>query len=137
MSIIAQFAITLGAWIVLSILCTNLIGFFVRGLFISPEMDSLLREGHEIIEKEIVRGEIFGTFIPATLLIIFLMILYYLLNLGVAIVALLIMLLRIPDLVWEIKNGKSKTSKQPPIYTLIGIGFWGSLPALWYALYKM
>jgi len=106
----SQLAITFGAWLVLTLVGTNLIGMLVRGLALNAEMKKILAKGGPTFRK--VADEFYkpseerGTNVIAlVLIVIFLGVLYYFWNIGVVIAAVLIMAARIPDLLWDMKHG--------------------------------
>ena len=133
--IVSQFAVTFGAWLILSLVSVNLIGILTRFFLTNLEMDRIAREGGDLTKKIIKEEKRRPTFLALVLIVVFLAALSYYWNFGVVIVALIIMAARIPDLLWEIRHGKSK--KAPPIYMLTSAADWASLPMLWYAIYKM
>ena len=131
----------------------NLIGFFVRGLIVNPDLDLLrLKEegyGDEFIEKSLAmeykknepaakRSNIIMTTIALVLILIYFYLLSLFWNIGVTSIAGIFMLTRLPDLIWEIKNGKKITLKNMPKNTLDYLTTsidWLALPALFYFLY--
>lgn len=137
---LTQFAITFGAWLVLLYASINIIGFLVRGFFTNPEIEKIAVEGSDFTKKlaqEHQSAEKKTDMVTLVLLVAFLAALYYFWNIGVVAAALIIMAARIPDLVWEIKHGRSKIKEMPPIYMLTLVITLASLPVLWYALYQM
>lgn len=107
---ISQLTITFGAWLVLIFIGTNLIGMLVRGLALMSEMKKILAKGSPAFRK--VATEFYKpseekrtNIIALILIIVFLGVLYYFWNIGVVIAAVLIMIVRIPDLLWEMKHG--------------------------------
>ncbi|WP_165912372.1 hypothetical protein [Novosphingobium sp. PhB165] len=61
-------------------------------------------------------------------------------NAGVALVTLAIMLARVPDLNWEIGNGRRSGRadlRKPPFYKAASVILWAALPALWLSLYHL
>jgi hypothetical protein len=125
------------------VVSANLIGFLVRGFFTNPEMGRLAVEGDEFVGKlaQDYQGAQSKTNVVAAILIAaFLFALYYFWNMGVVIAALILMVTRIPDLVWEIENGQKlrvRDMRRPALYKLSIALSWLSLPVLWYALYIM
>jgi hypothetical protein len=138
--ILTQIVVTLVAWFALMLVCTNLVGFAVRGLFTNPEVDKLAAEGNDILAEEHQRTERNTNFVAFSLLTMLLVALYYFWNIGLAISALILMAARVPDLIWEIKHQRQlrmKDMKRPPLYVLSTILSWTSFPVIWYALYRM
>lgn len=106
----SQLAITFGAWLVLIFVGTNLIGMLVRGLALTSEVNKLLAKGSPAFRKvasefykpsEEKRTNVFAFVLFA----VYLGILFYFWNIGVVIVATLVMAARVPDLLWEMKHG--------------------------------
>lgn len=107
---ITQLAITLGAWLILILIGTNLIGMLVRGLALTAEMKKIFAKGSSAFRKVVAEfykpsEEKRTNIIALVLIIIFLGVLYYFWNIGVVVAAVLIMAARIPDLLWEMKHG--------------------------------
>ena|SRR3989338_3559501 len=127
-------------WLVLMLIGTNLVGIVARGLFPIPDMQELEKTAHPIIQTEVARYK--RTNLGFTLFFALLGILYFYLllrfwNLGVLIAAVMLMLARLPDLLWEIRTGRKITRRNAPM----GIGgvfsvfmSWAALPVLWLAL---
>jgi hypothetical protein len=143
MTMLAQFAITFGAWLALLIVSTNLVGFLVRGLFTNPELDRLELEGHDFI-KGVVRQhrktEQTANVVALALVVAFLLALYHFWNVGVAIAAAMLMAARITDVIWELRHASKlrlRDMRQPALWLLNTLLSWMSLPVLWYALYRM
>ena len=137
---ITQFAITFGAWLVLLWTSINLVGLFVRGFASNPEIDKMATEGQDFIKKlakEHQSAERKTNIVALVLIIVFLVALYYFWNIGVVIAALMIMVARIPDLLWEMRHGTAKVKNMPPIYMLTLLIMFAALPVLWYALYQL
>jgi hypothetical protein len=140
---LAQFAITFGAWLVLLFVCTNLVGFLVRGLVTDPEMAQLQAEGHDFMKsimREHRKADHKANIVALILILAFLVALYQFWNAGVVVAALIIMAARIPDLIWEIKHGRKlrlREMTQVALWMLTAVLSWVSLPVLWYALYRM
>ena len=134
-----QLAITFGAWLVLLFASINIIGFLVRGFFTNPEIDKMAVEGSDFIKKlanEHQDAERKMNITAVIVLVAFFAALYYFWNIGVVIVAAMIMFARIPDLVWEIKHGRAKIKEMPSIYMLTLLIDLASLPVLWYAIHQ-
>ena len=89
---------------VIMIISSNVLGFFVRGLFPQKEMEQM---NIEINEFENYSKKIKGiNFLSLILIIAYLYALFHFWNIGISIIGLIFMLIRLPDLIWEIKNGK-------------------------------
>ncbi|MFA6586303.1 MAG: hypothetical protein WCS86_04080 [Candidatus Paceibacterota bacterium] len=139
---ISQFIFTFLGWLVLVLLGTNLIGMLVRGLVLIADVEDQLSKQNDTFKK--IASEIYNpkierkvNIIALLLILAFLGILFYFWNIGVVIVALIIMIVRIPDLLWEIKYGRYSHKNQPAIYMLTLLILFATLPLLWYVLYHL
>ena len=138
---IFQFATALGAWLILMLVTTNLIGFSIRGLFTNPDMARLAGGSNDtakMLAQQHLRMEKKTSFIALILTAAFLLALYYFWNLGVVIAALMLMLARLPDLLFEMKLGRKMQKgdmQRAPFHLMSTVLSWGSLPVLWFALY--
>lgn len=135
---ISQILITFFSWLALVLVGINLVGMLVRGLISNPEMDKLAAEGHEFVKKlarEHQEAEKKVNYVALLLILIYLGALFYFWNIGVVVAAVMIMIARIPDLLWEMKYGRAKIKDMPPIYMLTLLIMLAALPVLWYALY--
>jgi hypothetical protein len=108
-------------YFVLLFLGTNLVGGIVKGLYIS----SLTGQG--VFRPSVIYTLILGIYLGAV---------YYFFNVWVLLAALLIIVGRTPDQIWEIKNGqKLATTNMPKTlfnYILLVL-MWAALPLLWFA----
>lgn len=107
---ITQFAITFGAWLILLWVSINLIGMLVRGLALTSEMKKILVKGSQALREVVAEfykpsEERRTNFVAIVLIAVFLGALYFFWNIGVVITATIIMVARIPDLLWEIRHG--------------------------------
>lgn len=137
---ISQVIITFFGWLALVLVSINLVGMLVRGLVSNPEIDRMATEGHDFVKKlakEHQEAEKKVNFVALILIIVYLAALFYFWNIGVVIAALMIMLARIPDLLWEMKHGRAKIKDMPAIYMLTFLIMLAALPVLWYALYQL
>src|SRR3989338_8338360 len=107
---ISQLIIAFLGWLALMYVSVNLIGMLVRGLVLVSEMKKVLAKSSPAFRK--VADEFYKpseekrTNIAALIfIIVFLGVLYYFWNVGVVIAAVLIMVARVPDLLWEMKHG--------------------------------
>ena len=138
---ITHILITIVFYFILMLVSTNLLGLFVRGLFVNPAIEKLEAEGHEFIKQEIKKYERTGKWVNITaflLIVVYLYLTFHFWNIGVTAVAVVLMLARLPDLLWEIKTGKKMTIYSMPHNTFSFITnflMWASLPALYYFLY--
>lgn len=137
---ILNILISIGFSIILMLISSNLLGFFVRGLFPIKEMEQMnlkldLYDDYKSKTKYI-------NFLSLLLIIGYLYVLYHFWNIGISIIGVIFMLIRLPDLIWEIKNGKlitknaSKKMNKNILY-LIGSIFPLISPfIIYYLLYK-
>lgn len=108
---IYQLIITFGFWLVLMWVGINLIGMLVRGLVLVTEMDKFFAEEDSILFKivskfyEPKRERTLNVLI-VFLVIIYLGILFYFGNIWIVIAAGLIMVGRVPSLLWDLHNSK-------------------------------
>lgn len=142
--VIVNIVIAIVFYFVLMWLSVNLLGLFVRGFFTNPDINKLKLEGHDFIKQEIEKSERADKWLN---LIAFLCIVGYLYatfhfwNIGFMVVALVLMLARLPDLLWEIKTGEKITTsivKSMPknvLYYATTFLTFAALPALYYFLY--
>jgi len=126
------------------LLSINLLGLLVRGLFTNPELEKLKSEGHEFIKQEIEKSQRADKWINviAFLLIVgYLYATFHFWNIGVTAVAIVLMIGRLPDLLWEIKTGKKTTvgvvrsMPKNALYFITTFLDWVALPSLYYFLY--
>jgi len=141
---IIHIIISIVLYFILMLLSVNLIGFLVRGLFTNPEIKRLKLEGSEFIKQEIEksqRADKWTNFIAFLLIAGYLYATYYFWNIGVTAVAIVLIIVRFPDLLWEIKTGNKITvgvaNSMPKnaLYFITGFIDWVALPALYYFLY--
>lgn len=139
---IMQLVITFFGWLALMYASINLIGMLVRGLVLVSDVEKQLSEGDDNLKK--VAGEIYHpklerkvNITAAVLIVIYLGALFYFWNIGVVIVAAILMVSRIPDLLWEIKYGRRKIKEMPSIYMITTLVTLATLPILWFSLYQL
>jgi len=139
---ISQLIITFLGWLTLMIVGTNLIGMLVRGLVLVSNVENQLSKADDTFKK--IAGEVYDpkaerkvNFIALVLIIIYLIALFYFWNIGVVIVAIMLMAARIPDLLWEIKHGRQSIKNMPARYMFTLLIMFATLPVLWYALYRL
>ncbi len=131
---------TIAAWLTMKIIGINLLGYVVRGLLWSPT--SMEEEVAEIVFKDMPNREpMTPTFNFAITLVSFVFTvayffaLYHFWNIGLVAAAGIIMLSRLPDLLWEIKNGVKVTKTTgPKLGSLFAMEFLISIPLVWYSL---
>lgn len=141
MTLIIHIVISIVFYFILLYLSVNLLGFFVRGLFTNPDLDKLETEGSDFIKEEILKSKSADKWlniIGLVAIIIYPYLLFHFWNIGVMAVAVILMVVRLPDLLWEIKHGKKIDIKTMPKNTLSYITSfltWVMLPVLYYFLY--
>lgn len=133
--------LTIGFFLALLYLSTNLLGLLVRGLFVDPRLEELKSNEVEIIRKEAEktqRAEVWVNIVALGLIVLYLYLLFHFWNWEVMGVAIVLMATRLPDLLWEIKHGKKITMETMPkntlAYTTVILD-WLMLPALYYFIY--
>lgn len=129
------------AWIVMSLIGTNLIGFFVRPLADSPrfvggaadlESSGFVREEY----RRTLIGGLILTCLELLMIVAYLFALFHFWNAWLALAGLILMIQRIPDLIWEIRTGLrvSRTIfPKGPVYLIARALWWGSLLLIWYS----
>ena len=138
-NLVIEGVITIGAWFMLLLVSTNLVGFLVRGFVQNPKLEEFI-SNNDLIARELKKSERMTNLIAISLIAISIGAIYYFWNIGVVIATLMLMISRLPDLIWEIRHGQKFQSsdmgrpKFAPLATLLS---WASLPVLWYALYRM
>ncbi|MFC1781120.1 hypothetical protein ACFLZ8_02515 [Planctomycetota bacterium] len=144
--IFIQILWSLGAYLIILKVSINLIGLVVRGLLdTSPSIpDEASPQLTKIFKTEIRKNKqanILMTFISIILTIAFFYALFHFWNIGLAVIAGIIMVAYLPDLLWEIKTGKrvSKTNMPPWkfISNLSVLIMLLCLPLTWYCLFRL
>jgi len=143
--LIIHVLISIGFYFILMFLSVNFLGFLVRGLFTNPEIDKIKsKTEHEFIKQEIEknqRTEKWTNVVALLLVAIYYYVLIHFWNVGVAIVALMLMAGRLPDLIWEIKMGKkitvgiARAMPKNALYFITILFDLAALPVLYYFLY--
>src|SRR4030067_1874592 len=122
---------------------TNLVGLVIPDLVSHQAMEKLKSESESFIKDEIKKYQHTNkvlTFFFAILILLYIFLLFRLLNIGVAIAAIMLMASRIPDQLWEIEHGtkiNKKDMPKGPVYILTTLMSWASLPILWWAFYSL
>lgn len=131
----------LAVWVILLLVGTNLLGFVVRGLmWQAPKSDAPGDEVCDLLAGEVRRHGIANIVMTSTSVLItfgYLAALYHFWNVLLVIAAILAMLTRLPDLLWEIRMGHKVTwqkRQRGPVYELATLGAWVCLPLTWFAL---
>lgn len=121
-------------YIILMLVSVNVVGGIVRGL-VSGNPDNAVVTENISESKSIVTTVIFSL-----ICIVFLYALFHFWNIGVVLAAVMLMISRIPDLLFEIRTGQKITqSNMPkrPIDVMFNIIGWLALLVLWYSLYYL
>lgn len=130
-------------WGIIAFIGTNLLGLIVRSLvWAPPAIEASSDRVRELLTKESKRltaanfgMTVFGLLLAAG----YLFALYHFWNIWMAIAAALIMATRIPDLLWEIRNGTRVSPHNCPrgaLYIFSTLLLGGALPLVWYSLCK-
>ncbi len=143
MNVVLSILLGAASYFILMFLCTNLVGMVVRGFFEDKNLEKLKqnKETPQFIKKEIKKSNIADSIITllfALINVAFLYVLFAFINIWAVVAALLLMVSRIPDLLWEIRNGKKITKEnmpKSPLYIITSIMDWVALPAICYAIY--
>ena len=131
--------VTLLAWIVLMVASTNLVGIVVRGLIPNPELDEIASK-NVLIASEHQKAQRTTNIFASILIIAFLSALYYFWNVGLVLAALMLMTARVPDLLWELRNGQKlhlSDMQKPKLSYIATLFSWAALPTIWYAFYQI
>ncbi len=119
---------------------TNLLGMVVRGLVPAPGMVELEAGLHPALRGEVARDKRANagiTLFFALLVVLYLYLLLRFRNFGVLAAAAMLMLSRLPDLLWEIRTGRKITPRAAPkgaVSILATVMMWAALPLLWFSL---
>ncbi|MFA5240481.1 MAG: hypothetical protein WC476_12345 [Phycisphaerae bacterium] len=134
---------TIVAWFIIMLISVNLLGYVVRGLLWSPT--SMEEKVAKIVFRDVPNREpmtpIYNfviTLVAFVLTATWFFALYHFWNIGLVAAAGLIMLSRLPDLLWEIKHGVKVTKNTGPKYgnLLCALEILLSFPLIWYSLCK-
>lgn len=130
---------TIVGYFILIFLTANLLGMVVRGIFGKTPNDEI-EKYHPIIQSEAIklnRANYFITIIFCLLMVLFYYLLFHFWNIGVVLVAAMLMIARLPDLLYEIRTGvkvTSKTGSKGLLKFIILLIDWSALVVLWFAL---
>lgn len=137
---------TILVWLMLMYIGINLIGYLVRSVVpaLSPfsPLDEVSESAQKIINREMQskrRADIVLSLLFSIIMVAYLFGVYHYWNVALIAVAVLVMIGRLPDLLWEIRTGKRITKANMPkgIFSNIGILIdILTLPLTWFALYK-
>lgn len=125
-------------YFILTLAGVNLLGLIVRGLVPSYTKDDNVNL--MLVEELKSRASRILTILSILITIAYFYALYHYWNVGVVIAAAMLMLSRIPDLLYEIKTVTKISFKNMPNkfkYVFWNIIGWLALPVLWYAMCKI
>ena len=133
---------TIVAWLIMKLIGIKLLGYVVRGLLWSPT--SMEEEVAKIVFKDMPNREpmtptfnFVMTLVAFVFTVAWFFALYHFWNIGLAAAAGIIMLSRLPDLLWEIKHGVKVTKNTGPSSGyLFGLVTLLSYALIWYSLCK-
>ena len=122
-------------YIVLMVVGTNLIGIIVRGILPTHKRE---KEGNlvAIIDTTSANSRIM-TAVFALISVLYFYVLYHYWNVGIMAAGLILMFVRLPDLIFEMKTGhklNSKNMPKRPIDIVCIILSLLALPLIWYSL---
>jgi hypothetical protein len=136
-----SFLKSLVGYLILAFISVNLIGLALRGVFQSPDFHDITTDDKYLI-KEIRKTQFIDkilTVFSFLLIGLYFFLLYYFINYGIVIVAAILMIARIPHLLYEIRTGEKITNKlisNTKSGTITSILTWLAFIILWIALYK-
>ena len=144
--IIIHILLSIVFYFFLMLLSINLLGLLVRGLFTNPALDNLKAETkYAFIKEEIKKSERSDKWLNVIAflgIIGYLYVTFHFWNIGVTAVALVLMLVRLPDLIWEIKTGQEHnrvvsalSMPKNVLYYITTFLTFTAIPALYYFLY--
>jgi hypothetical protein len=145
MSVLSSIVVSIVGYLVLLYISVYLTGMVVRGLFVQDtDFEDFLKKGkpRPYTKSGISTGDQIDkrmTILFSVISILFLYLLFRFLNVWAVISALVIIFSRIPDLVWEIKNGKKVTVGKRPkggIYLVTDILNLTSPFLFWWSVYN-
>ena len=127
-------------WVILMLVGTNLIGMVVGGLVPASGMAETEAGINPTLSHEVARHKrvnVGMTLFFVVLVVLYLFLLMRLWNLKVLAAAVMLMLARIPDQLWEIRTGQKVTLVTAPrdvVSVVTTVMMWAALPLLWFAL---
>ena len=122
------------------ILNVNLLGFLVRSLFVDPEINKIKEASNEFIKNEIEKLQRANkkiNILALILIFIYFYLLFHFWNIGVVFAGIIIMIGRLPDLIWEIKHNKKvrpELMKKNALYYMSAFLPWLAIPILYFSL---
>lgn len=146
MSLLSSIGVSIVGYLVLLYISVNLTGMVVRGLFVQDtDFEDFIKNGkpRPYTKSGISTGGRIDrrmTILFSVITILFFYLLYRFLNIWAAISALMIIVSRVPDLIWEIKKGKKVTIGNRPkggIYLVTDILILASPFLFWWSIYNL
>ncbi len=132
------------AYILLMLIGTNLIGMVVRGFFEKfPSIEAQTPELDKVIREELRRektSSVVTTLISIVITLVYFYGLFHFWNIGLVVIAGIIMACRLPDLIWEIRHGrKMRIADMPRTFVSYSstVILWLCLPLTWYCLFRL
>jgi len=122
-------------YFILMLIGTNLLGMAVRGIIPSYKKDN--HGNLQLVEVITSSKSILITIFLSLVCILYIYGLFYYWNIGLAVAGIILMLTRIPDLLFEMKTGEKvnfKNMPKRPIDIFCSLLTWGELPLIWYSL---
>lgn len=122
-------------YFILMFIGTNLIDLVVRGLVPAYQKDE--KGNLQLVEGTNSRNGIVITIFSILGSGLYIFALYYYWNIGLAVSGLFLMISRMPDLLFELRNGEIITFKnmpKRPIDIVCTLFYWATLPLIWYSL---
>ena len=117
----------------------SIIGFLLSGLYVPDRIETDIDVINEIQDKHESRNHIFN-FLTVIVLIIYLYALNYYWNIYLLVSGLILIISKIPDLLFQIKAGKKinvrDLPKNPLNYFCVFLD-WAVMPLIWYSFYVM
>jgi hypothetical protein len=127
-------------WAILMFVGTNLVGFFVRGLVQQRHVKETAKRVQEFAARELqgsLRVNSVLNVLSGVVCIVYPYLLFRWWGWSVAIAGLILMLVRLPDLFFELRTGqKHKAANMPkrPIDIFATILRWLTLPLVWWGI---
>lgn len=133
-AVIMEILTTIGVWFLLMFLGTNVIGFALPAILSSVIQTDF---GHEVVNQSAKTASTQAKVFGIAIILAYLAIVSYW---GFALVgaAVLLLIARIPDLMWEIKHGRQiqlRDMSRSPTEVIATLCSWVALPTVWLALY--
>lgn len=138
MGIVVEILITLASWLAIMFVSTNLAGLIVRESANNRELNEIA-SASKILAQEVKQSQRTTRIVGAVLIVTFLGILGYFWNAALMAAGLLLILSRVPDLIWELKSGSALERgniRKPQLSLLSALLAWCSLPVVWYSIYQ-